>query len=335
MSEELLTKEQVEDLLLNVLNSPKIMSWKGSKIQFCCPIHGESNPSAGINIEYHPEDEPNVTFQSFNCFACGEHGSIPWLVYRSLPDRFHSMKQAASFLEKRYGVSYSERHIKISGLKRYDEQYNIEETKRFEMSKVVIAPFKSGKETYKYFFNRGFDKSDMQKFLIGRDLESETVTIPVFWEDGVLAGVIGRYIDKHRKHNERYRIYDFPKSSTLFPLDKLRVVDDTIIGVEGMFDAMMLHKWGFPNVVAIMGNKMSKAQAEIIAGKCRKFIDLFDNDDGGKKAREVAKSRLGGNVLYLTPTYYPEDGKDPSEWGELETLKVLNSVSCTRKIQRL
>ena len=332
---ELLTKEQVEDLLLNVLGSPKIMPWKGDKIQFCCTVHGESNPSAGINIDFHPEDEPGVTYQTFNCFACGEHGSIPWLVYKSLPDRFHSMKQAADFLEKRYGVKYSEKHIKISGLKRYDEKYSVEETKRFEMPKVEIAPFKSGRETYKYFFDRGFDKSDMREFLIGRDLKNETVTIPVFYEDGVLAGVIGRYVDKHRAKNERYKIYNFPKSSVVFPLDKLKVVDDTIIGVEGMFDVMMLHKWGFPNAVAIMGNRMSTAQAGIISDKCKKFIDLFDNDEGGKKAREIAKKKLKGKVLYLTPTYYPERGKDPSEWGEIETLKVLNSVSIGRKIQRL
>lgn len=34
-----LSKNQIEDLLENVLEVPKINSWKGSKIQFCCPVH--------------------------------------------------------------------------------------------------------------------------------------------------------------------------------------------------------------------------------------------------------------------------------------------------------
>lgn len=35
------TKEQIEDLLVNVLDTPVMKDWKGSKIQFCCTIHGE------------------------------------------------------------------------------------------------------------------------------------------------------------------------------------------------------------------------------------------------------------------------------------------------------
>jgi len=34
-----LTHEQIEDLLENVLEVPKMNSWKGEKIQFCCPVH--------------------------------------------------------------------------------------------------------------------------------------------------------------------------------------------------------------------------------------------------------------------------------------------------------
>lgn len=34
-----LSKNQIEDLLENVLEVSKINPWKGSKIQFCCPVH--------------------------------------------------------------------------------------------------------------------------------------------------------------------------------------------------------------------------------------------------------------------------------------------------------
>ena len=334
-----LSKDQVEDLLLNVLHSPKIMPWKDSKIQFCCTVHGESHPSAGIDIDFTPEDSSGH-YQVFHCFSCGASGTIPWLVYKSLPDTFKNVKEAEKFLKERYHIEFSfDFDVDTLNIKRYEERFvNLAEVseKRYEMPRSKLAVFKSGKETYKYFFDRGFTKKDMQEYMIGRDLESETVTIPAFWEDGVLAGVIGRYIDPRRPKNMRFKIYGFPKGSLIYPLDKLEVIDNTIIGVESMLDAIMLRKWGYRNAVAMMGDGMSKQQADQIASRCTKFIDLFDNDTGGRTARDIAKRRLGDRVLYLTPRYYPEEGKDPSDWGEIETNAVIESASLIcQKLPRL
>lgn len=327
-----LTQDQVEDLLVNVLHSPKIMPWKGSKIQFCCTVHGESHPSAGIDIDFVPTDS-NSHYQVFHCFSCGASGSIPWLVYKSLPDRFKNVVEAEKFLREKYQVDFSFNFdIDTFNVKRYEEHFIDLDSKsehRFEMSRSKLAVFKSGKETYQYFFDRGFTKKDMQDFMIGRDLDSETITIPAFWEDGVLAGIIGRYIDPRRPKNMRFKIYGFPKGSLIYPLNKLEVIDDTIIGVESMFDAMLLHKWGYRNAVAMMGDGMSKQQADQIVARCSKFIDLFDNDNGGKIARAIAKKRLGDRVLYFVPNYYPEQGKDPSDWGEEETNAVIESAGIT------
>jgi DNA primase len=170
----------------------------------------------------------------------------------------------------------------------------------------------------------------MQKFMIGRDLESETITIPAFWEDGKLAGIIGRYIDPKRPKNMRFKIYEFPKGSLIYPLDKLRVIDDTIIGVEAMFDAQLMHKWNYPNTVAMMGDGMSRQQADMIASRCKRFIDLFDNDEGGRIARDIAKKALGNRVMYMTCDY-PDWGKDPGEWGEEVTNDILSTAHFIRK----
>lgn len=330
----LLSKEQIVDILKNVLCSPVVKNWKGDNIQFCCTVHGESHPSCGINCDFVPEDEPNTHLQLFHCFSCGESGSIAWLIYRSQPEKYRSLAGAEAFILKKYGVDvHREKEYDISNLdiKRYEDFYGdnlIQE--RFTVPREKLALFKSGKETYQYFFDRGFDKEDVKEFMIGRDLENETVTIPAFWENGELAGVIGRYIDKNRPKNMRYKIYSFPKSSILYPLDKLKVSDNTIIGVESMLDVIMLHKWGIKNAVALMGNAMSNSQAEQIKERCTKFIALFDKDSGGKTAITIAKRKLKG-LLFLEPTYYPYEGKDPSEWGELETLKVIKSAKFVNK----
>lgn len=324
-----LTKDQIEDLL-HYIGAENIGQWKGNNIQFCCPVHHEVHPSAGICCDYTPKDEVGAHYQVYNCFSCGCSGSLPWLLFKSMPDDFKSVYDAEQFLAERYGVDYGRI---ISGLKtRRVQRFGDVDKKsigvyRKELPMAKIAPFKSGKATYKYFFQRGFDKQDLKDWKIGRDLENRTVTIPAFWSNGNLAGVIGRYIDPDRPKNMRYKIYDFQKSSLIFPENKLEVIDDTIIGVEGMFDCIMLHKWGRPNTISIMGNKMSKAQADYIAAHCKKFISLWDNDDGGIKAEQIARKLLSGRVDYFTCDYSDVVGKDPSEWGELQTNKILSTAS--------
>lgn len=322
------TKEQIEDLLINVLDTPKITQWKGDKIQFCCTIHGEKNPSCGINLDYS-----DTHSQVFNCFSCGESGSISWLVYRSLPDRFKSVTQAEKFLSKRYGVTFT--NFDISGdsgvlLNRYEDRYvdvdKIGDTKEVKPFSS-LAPFKSGKQTYQYFFDRGFDKEDMKHYMIGRDLVNETVTIPIFWEDRKLAGIIGRYIDPDRPKNSRFKIYEFKRSSLIYPLDKVETTEDnTLILMEACFDVIMLNKWGFNNAIATMTNKVSKEQAKQIKSRCKNLIILCDLDERGILLLETAKKYLKDDVNILLPTYKPKKGKDPCEWGELETVKVINSV---------
>lgn len=334
-----LSQEQIEDLLDNVIKVDKRKDWKGTKVQFCCPIHGESNPSCGIDYDFHPQDSTG-TYQVFNCFSCGAHGNLAWFLYKSLPDEFSSVSQAERFLKNRYKLSGKFIDVNDSlllNLPDYEKRYSFIDISSERVVKPYsdLAPFKSGIETYKYFFKRGFDKEDMKKFMIGRDLENKTVTIPAFWEDGSLAGIIGRYIDQSRPHNSRFKIYNFNKGALIYPLDKLEVVDDTLIGLESMLDVIMLHKWGYPNAFAVMGDGMTEAQAEMVASRCSKFIDLSDNDKGGSAFSRVAKKALKSRgVQYLVPQYYPDEGKDPCEWGELETVKVISSArSMTQAIK--
>lgn len=337
MKRSLMTKEQVEDLL-NYIGVDKIQEWKGNKIQFCCPIHGESHPSCGINIDYTPKDTNSVYAHSqvFHCFSCGASGSLSWFLFKSMPDKFKSFKQAEEFIASRYNIEavhfYNNENTEIH---RYEDRFIVVKDDRFIMPKTKLAVFKSGKETYQYFFDRGFDKNDMKEYMIGRDTEARTVTIPAFYEDGVLAGIIGRYIDPNRPKNMRFKVYSFPKNGLVFPADKLQVVNDTIIGVESMFDAILLRKWGYPNTVALMGMEISDEQADFIASRCSKFISLFDDDEGGIKAREKTRIKMKKRGVMFLTCEYPNWGKDPGDWGEIETNRILNTARLTSGIPRI
>lgn len=319
MAKDLLSREDIIDLLENVLGTEVVGSSKSKRdIMFSCMIHGESTPSSGISVE------KNV----FNCLSCHASGGVSWLLYKSLPDEYKSLNQAEKYLESKYGVSY-EAEIKdyTSGIKRYDDIINtvLEEKERFELPKFKIAPFKSGKETYQYFFDRGFTKETMVDFMIGRDTTSKTVTIPIFWEDKKLGGVVGRYIDPNRPSNQRYKLYEFPKGHILFPLDKFEPTKDhTVILVEGLLDALWLHQLNYKNSLSILGNGLSVYQAEIVKKKAKNVIFMFDDDDGGRRAVEIAKKNLGKDINYFT-TEYPTGRYDPQELTKSEIQYMLDN----------
>ncbi|MBO8161071.1 MAG: toprim domain-containing protein [Thermosipho sp. (in: Bacteria)] len=326
-----LTREQIIDLLENVLGTYVVPSSKvKDNIQFCCTVHGEKNPSAGIHVEK----------QIFHCFSCHASGDISWLLFKSL-DNIKSVQQADEFLKERYGVDIRQIDFKVREIKRYEDFIGLEEeiNKRFELPRVKLAPYKSGKETYQYFFDRGFTKQTVKEFMIGRDVINKTITIPLFWEDNTLCGVIGRYVIKRPK-NSRYKIYhNTPVGDILYPLHKFEPIDNTVILVEGILDALWLHQLGFKNALATLTNSMTRNQAEIVKKLANKFIDMSDNDERGSIATEKYKKYLLRDMIGFTVKHaYPEGKKDPQECTKEEIEYMLNnkrSILLPKKLKRL
>lgn len=339
-----LNKEQIEDLIEYCGSYPTM--WRDTDMLICCPVHGEHNPSMGVSSE----------LGVCHCFSCGFAGDFAKLLAHSKPEEFgikynadgginypsvyRAERKAREFLALRYELEYHEIGKKTRNVKRYEqtrEVYFEEEKKRTELPRFKLAPFKSGKETYGYFFDRGFTKEEMQKYMIGRDLDNETITLPVFYEDGVLAGVIGRYISKNRKKNQRYKIYDnFERSELLYPLNVAKPIKGVAIIVEGQLDAIRMHRAGWTNTYAIMTNAMSKKQADWLCANCDCVIWIGDNDDRGLEGREKARKLLKNKIDFKIVDY-PKHGKDVCDWSDEEISLMLVSARGIniRKMKRL
>lgn len=307
MSKEL-TREQVIDLLY-YLGASKVINKEGkSDLQFTCTVHGESNPSAGFNLDK----------MCFNCFSCHASGGIEWLVMKSLPEDFKSIYDVDKFIKTRYGVDLSTVDMsQVKELRRYGEEpKRVSKHERKLLPKSFLAPFKSGKETYKYFYDRGFTKDTVERFKIGRDLENKTVTVPIFYDnENELGGVIGRYIDPNRRKNERYKIYEVKTGTLVFPQDKCKPIDDTLIVVEGVLDAIYMHQLGYTNTFATLTNSMSNDQANWVKKQgASKLLDMTDNDDRGKIASDIIKQKLGKYMkIENIKEFYPEKIKVDNE----------------------
>lgn len=340
-----LNEAQVDDLLIYI-DTYNPNYWKDGEKLICCPVHGESNPSMGVSIDK----------QVCHCFSCGFAGDFARLLAHSKPEEFgikynadgkinnasefRAIRRAREFLALRYELEYHEIGRRTRNVKRYEQTRNVylrDEEKRVELPRYKLAPFKSGKETYGYFFDRGFTKEEMQEFMIGRDIDNETITIPVFYEDNVLAGVIGRYIAKDRKKNQRYKIYDeFERSKLLYPLNKSKPKKGVAIIVEGQLDAIRMHRAGHTNTYAIMTNAMSKNQADWLCANCDCVVWIGDNDDRGLEGREKARKLLKNKIDFKIVDY-PPHGKDVCDWSDKEIEEMLTSARGVnvRRLKRL
>lgn len=316
-----MSEAQIRDLL-DYIGVEKIKHTNGrGNIMFCCPVHNESNPSSGINID----------LQVFNCFSCHYKGSIPWFLVGALPDEFPNLYLAEKFIRDRYDVDYEsyDTEWREKGAVRFSEDSDEFENvvSKFTQPLLKIAPYKSGKETYSYFYERGFDKHDVKKYKIGRDLKNETITIPVFWEDDKLCGVIGRYIDPSIPSNMRYKVYDFPKSDILYPINFYQSKRDRVYLVEGNLDALWCHKHGATEVLALQTNAISKAQAQwILDNNIHEVVDMTDNDKMGAYATDSIKKAFKDKPIKLLTCkhLYPSHAKDPQDCNLEELWHMIN-----------
>lgn len=228
--------------------------------------------------------------------------------------------------------------MRIQRMEDEDEEENT--PKRHELPLFKIAPFRSGKETHEYFFKRGFTKETAKKFMIGWDAVRNRVTIPVFWQDGVLCGIIGRAVLEEKKngnHNPsymkvyngenspKYYIYEnFPVGDIVFPLPHFELVNHTVILVEGQFDAMWLHQLGYPNALSTLGAKLSPKQVELLHYLgVKKVVLMKDNDKTGMESCERDYKLLKGEFIVYGVTY-PERKKDPQMLTAQEVGDMLN-----------
>ena len=118
--------------------------------------------------------------------------------------------------------------------------------------------------------------------------------IPIHDEHGFLVAYAGRSIDGTEP---KYRFpARFRKSIVLFNLHRAVGCGDSVIVVEGFFDAVNVHQAGLPCVVALMGCSLSRRQEELLQQHFREVVLLLDGDNAGRRAGAGIAQRLVSKV---------------------------------------
>jgi hypothetical protein len=111
----------------------------------------------------------------------------------------------------------------------------------------------------------------------------------------------------------------FPRGRHLYNLDRAwpsLVSTETAIVVEGPFDALHLHRSGWPNTVALLGNRLTGWHVDLLLTVgVSAIVLLLDNDHGGRQGRHWAlktDARLSQfRVIDLSSALPP--GQDPDD----------------------
>jgi DNA primase len=201
-------------------------------------------------------------------------------------------KEALDYLNER---GYAEEEIKDMELGFYPSQKQLEAYIINRVSTVSVA------DTLNTFGLTGMDK---------RLGDTHNVVIPYRDPVGRLKGFIVRTL---LKAEPKYLFTYGVERDTLFNLHEARG-QDTLVVVEGFFDALIATQRGLKGVVGVGLASLTEAQLDnALRWKVKSFVLALDNDEEGQKETERALDLIDRKDLKASVVTLPEGYKDPDE----------------------
>jgi len=254
---------------------------KGKDLLVKCfnPDHNDANPSLRV-------DRQDGTF---HCFGCGYKGNI-FTRFNKYRNIFNSRVQATR------DIMNELRKASWSGFETPTDAF------------FMYEPFRGiPAEIIKSF---GAFKSD-QIGMEGR------MVFPITDNREITVGFQGRYINSEA--SPKYLMYPAEVSLPWYPsANKIKLLNNSIILVEGLLDALYLHGKGLTNAVTIFGTKSVKydnvldyLQQFLLMGVDTIYI-MMDGDAAGYAAAENLSYMIKQQTDLVVNVIRLKEGKDPA-----------------------
>lgn len=312
--------EQVEDLARD--NSDKLLEHLGFNldnaggVRCACPIHGGDNPSG---FSYDPQ-----TF-SWKCWTnkCHENYGC------SLVGLVKALKQYSNEQAYQYIIEICGNNIEtkeIVELRRYiKSQMRKTSQGNFPLDNKFIEQFDLAEQGIpdRNIFPTTALKYNVRISNKSNHVLKNRIIFPIYNEKNELIGVSGRTTS-----DDKTKWYHYPSTlrigDILWPfvqsIDSLQKTKTAIL-VEGPFDAVICHQYGFTNVLCVFGTNITMAQIKLLMKYGVQKIKLFfDPDQAGYKAVESGMKKL---QLYFNVEVLSGYDKDPGEMTREELDKLL------------
>jgi DNA primase len=264
--------------LANFLGLQKVKI-RGDEIHASCPF-----PEAHLTgKDTHPSFFLNPEKGVYNCFSCGNRGTIEELVARI---KHTTISEALSQLDN---IGFNRIALKLR--EKVKNEY------------PEILP-----EGILYYFDKVDD--EVAETYRGEVDGQDCLVYPVRNREGHLVGALARSVEGrwHKIMWNMTKKYLYGENCV-----KLEV---PLIVVEGPGDAIAIRRSGMKNVVALMGSNLSNEQAERLLWLSSKLVIWADKDKAGAKCINQCIRKLDkrATVRYIDPwKLLPEGCKDAKE----------------------
>ena len=241
----------------------------GHNVQITCPFHSngqERRPSCGITCE----DVGDVPSGTVHCFTCGWSGTLTTMISAVLGYDDSGIAGMRWLLKTFQAVEMESRPDIILDFGGSKEQ-------KQPVKYVTEEELDKYRYYHSYLAGRGFDEQLCDKFDVGYDSATKSITMPVRDENGNCLFVARRSIQT--------KFFSYPKSVEkpvygLYEIGANKLKE--IYVCESIFNAMTCYKYGRP-AVAFLGTGDEKQYAKLLSLPCRKYVLALDPDDAGER----------------------------------------------------
>ncbi len=285
------------DLQLKGINYLRVLKPTGRNIQTCCPYHNngmERRPSAGVS----------TVNGVFHCFTCHQVSSLPDLINYCFGFE-QGNKYGEDWLLDNFvsGASVSRNEILGKALSKLNGvQDKVKYITEQELEKYRFY--------HPYMYKRKLTDEIIEKFDVGYDKETNSITFPCNDTNGKCLFILRRNVDT--------KFFSMPPDvdKPVYGLDQ--ITKKEVYVCESVINALTLWSWGY-EAVALLGTGTKKQYKTLQVYPIRKYILCFDGDNAGKEAT----TRFIQNVRNKLIDYYifPE-GKDVNDLTHEEFKKL-------------
>lgn len=289
------------ELLQKTIDTP-------DNVMVCCPYHKdgqERKPSAGVR----------KSDGTFHCFTCGEVHSLQEVISHCFG---HYDDLVGSFgwkwLTKNFLMLEVENRAVIP--------LNLSRNKRNVVSNKITLPNEKNvtqrelerfRYIHPYMYRRKLTDNIIEKFDVGYDKETNSLTFPVRDINGeclfiVRRSVIGKHFNIPKGvEKPLYGVYELYQS--------IEIEKQDVVVCESIIDALTCWVYGkYALALNGLGTELQFQQLRKLP--CRKLIIATDNDTAGFRAKEKIKRNVKNKLLkqYI----FPEGRKDINELSKEE-----------------
>ena len=257
---------------------------KGSYIRVTCPFHKEgheSHPSCSI---YVSTDNNNIVPGTLHCFTCGAKYQLFSVVSYCL--NLNDDELGKEWLIQRFGQLYQQDTVQLEKI-----QFNSKKETKIDENILYTYEY-NNPYALNYLLNvRHLSRDIIEKFKVGYDKNSNSVTFPTWSSNGDLVGVFKRNIE-----TKKFVIPD----NIVKPIYLLDYIIKnnitTVYVVESQINALTLYGWDRP-AVALFGTGTQDQYKELNKSGIRHYILCFDPDDAGYKGQERFIKNISKDVF--------------------------------------